>query len=138
AGPGSFPQYMVSALAAKHLKVVLGGQGGDELLGGYARSLLAYFEQCIKAAVDGTYRNGHFVVTIDSIVPNLGLLREYKPLMREFWRDGLFAALHARYFRLIDRSTDMADEIDWAVLDKDRVYETFLSIFNNSANVRKE
>ena len=55
AGPGSFPQYVVSELAARHLKVVLGGQGGDEVFGGYARYLLAYFEQCIKAALDGTY-----------------------------------------------------------------------------------
>src|SRR5690606_33318213 len=86
AGPGAFPQYMVSKLASEHLKVVLGGQGGDEVFGGYARYLLAYFEQCIKAALDGTYQNGNFVVTIESIVPNLGLLREYKPLMREFWR----------------------------------------------------
>ena len=81
AGPGSFPQFMVSQLAARHLKVVLGGQGGDEIFGGYARYLLAYFEQCIKAALDGTYKNGNFVVTIESIVPNLGLLREYKPMM---------------------------------------------------------
>jgi asparagine synthase (glutamine-hydrolysing) len=43
AGPGSFPQYMVSKEAAKHLKVVLGGQGGDEIFGGYARYLVAYF-----------------------------------------------------------------------------------------------
>ena len=73
---------MVSELAAKHVKVVLGGQGGDEIFGGYARYLVAYFEQCIKAAIDGTYRNGNYVVTIESIVPNLGLLREYKPLMQ--------------------------------------------------------
>ena len=39
AGPGSFPQYMVSKLAAEHVKVVLGGQGGDEIFGGYARYL---------------------------------------------------------------------------------------------------
>jgi asparagine synthase (glutamine-hydrolysing) len=84
AGPGSFPQYMISALAAEHLKVELGGQGGDELLGGYARYLVAYLEQSIKAAVDGTYRNGNYVVTIESIVPNLGLLREYKALMKVF------------------------------------------------------
>src|SRR5712691_8622254 len=93
---------MVSQLAARHLKVVLGGQGGDEAFGGYARYLLAYFEQCIKAALDGTYKNGNFVVTIESIVPNLGLLREYKPMMAEFWREGLFGALDERYLRLID------------------------------------
>src|SRR5262249_44921177 len=108
AGPGSFAQYMVSELASRHVKVVLGGQGGDEVFGGYARYLIAYFEQCIKAAIDGTYKNGHYVVTIESIVPNLGVLREYMPMIREFWRDGLFGELDARYFRLIDRSNDMA------------------------------
>jgi asparagine synthase (glutamine-hydrolysing) len=63
AGPGSFPQYMISGLAAKHRKVVLGGQGGDEIFGGYVRYLLAYFEQCINAAIEGTSHNGNFIVT---------------------------------------------------------------------------
>jgi asparagine synthase (glutamine-hydrolysing) len=138
AGPGSFPQFMVSQLAARHVKVVLGGQGGDEIFGGYARYLLAYFEQCIKAALDGNYRNGNFVVTIESIVPNLGLLREYKPMMKEFWREGLFNGLDDRYFRLVDRSTDMEKEIDWTLLNKDHVFENFLAIFNNRSNVRRE
>lgn len=138
AGPGSFPQFMVSALAAKHLKVVLGGQGGDELLGGYARYLVAYFEQSIKAAMDGTYRQGNYVVTIESIVPNLGLLREYKPMIKEFWREGLFEEIDKRYFRLVDRSTDMVGEVDWSSLDKPRVFEAFRAIFNNQDNVRKE
>src|SRR3546814_16047526 len=52
AGPGSFPQFLVSKLAAEHVKVVLCGRGGDEVFGGYARYLLAYFEQCVTAAMD--------------------------------------------------------------------------------------
>lgn len=138
AGPGSFPQFMVSELAAESVKVVLGGQGGDEEFGGYARYLIAYFEQCIKAAIEGTYKTGNYVVTIESIVPNLGLLREYKPMMREFWREGLFDSLDARYFRLIDRSNDMAQEVDWSALDKARVFEAFRAIFNNGNNVAHE
>ena len=138
AGPGSFPQFMVSELAAKHVKVVLGGQGGDEIFGGYARYLIAYFEQCIKAAIEGSYKNGNYVVTIELIVPNLGILREYKPMLREFWREGLFSDLDSRYFRLIDRSSDMKEEVDWHALDKDRVFEAFQNIFNNPENVGHE
>lgn len=43
-GPGVFPQFMVNKLIHKHLKVVLGGQGGDEIFAGYYR----YFYAVIK------------------------------------------------------------------------------------------
>ena len=90
AGPGSFPQFMVSREASRHCKVILGGQGGDEIFGGYTRYLVAYFEQCIRAAIDGTMHDGNFVVTYESIIPNLVALRNYKPMLQEFWRSGLF------------------------------------------------
>jgi asparagine synthase (glutamine-hydrolysing) len=128
---------MVSRLARRHMKVVLGGQGGDEIFGGYARYLLAYFEQCIKAAIDGTTHNGNFVVTYESIIPNLETLREYKPLMQTFWRDGLFADLDHRYFRLIDRAPSLHDVIDWSILGDYSPFETFRSIFRAN-NVGKE
>ena len=138
-GPGSFPQYMVSKLAAEHVKVVLGGQGGDEIFGGYARYLIAYLEQSLKAAIDGTYSNSkHFVVTPESIIPHLTVLQEYKPLIKQLFSKGLFGPLDERYFRLIDRSTDMTDEVDWSALDRNSVFERFQAIFNSERNVRKE
>jgi asparagine synthase (glutamine-hydrolysing) len=138
AGPGSFPQYMVSQLASREVKVVLGGQGGDEIFGGYSRYLIAYFEQSIKAAIDGVYKNGNFVVTPESIIPHLTALQEYKPLIKQFFEKGLFGPLDARYFRLIDRSADMENEVEWHALDMAGVHDRFQAIFNSERNVRKE
>jgi asparagine synthase (glutamine-hydrolysing) len=137
AGPGSFPQYMVSRLASQHRKVILGGQGGDEIFGGYTRYLIAYFEQCIKGAIDGTMHSGNFIVTYESIIPNLTALRNYKPLLQEFWREGLFENIDKRYFRLINRASGFKDEINWSALNDYSPYETFRSIFKGK-NVQKE
>lgn len=136
AGPGSFPQYEVSRLAAQHRKVVLGGQGGDEIFGGYTRYLIAYFEQCIKGAMDGTLGNGNFIVTYESIIPNLRNLRNYKPLMQTFFREGLFGEIPERYYRLVNRAPDMKDEINWGEIKSDYdPHDDFLKIFNGR-NVR--
>ncbi len=137
AGPGSFPQYMVSRLAAQHRKVALGGQGGDEIFGGYARYLIAYFEQCIRGAIDGTMHSGNFIVTYESIIPNLTALRNYKPLLQEFWREGLFEEMDRRYFRLINRSAALGPAIHWDLLGDYSPYETFRTIFKGG-NIRKE
>jgi asparagine synthase (glutamine-hydrolysing) len=137
AGPGSFPQYHVSKLASQHRKVVLGGQGADEIFGGYVRYLLAYFEQCIQGAINGTLKNGNFIVTYESIIPNLVALQNYKPLIREFWREGLFESLDKRYYRLINRAPTMEKEINWDVLGEYSPFETFSTIFHGK-NVGKE
>ena len=130
AGPGSFPQYHVSKLAAKHRKVVLGGQGGDEIFGGYVRYLIAYFERCIKGAIEGTMDKGDFVVTYESIIPNLRLLEGYKPLLKTFWKEGLFGPIDERYYRLINRAPSMKDEILWDELPSDySPFDSFKKIF---------
>lgn len=51
AHPSSVPLYFVSRLAAKHVKVVLTGEGSDELLGGYER----YYKTLYNLALGPNY-----------------------------------------------------------------------------------
>lgn len=129
AGPGSFCQYMVSGLASKHRKVILGGQGGDEIFGGYTRYLVAYFEQCIKGAIEGTTDNQKYIVTYESIIPNLTALRNYKPMLKEFWRSGLFEESDKRYFKLVNRAPLLWDCVHEEMLNDYDPYQKFRDIF---------
>ena len=129
AGPGSFPQYQISQLASEHRKVVLGGQGGDEIFGGYARYLIAYFEQCIKGAIEGSLNNGNFVVTYESIISNLESLKQYKPLLKQFWSKGLFETIDRRYFDLVNRAPTLEDEVNWDAIGKSSTCDEFTKIF---------
>lgn len=125
AGPGLFPQYFVSKLANQHVKVVLGGQGGDETFGGYTRYLTAYLEQCLKGGIEGTQEERKYVVTFDSILPNLRQLQGYEPLLRYFWQEGLFESEDRRYFRLIDRSDNTRNLIGEGFLPHKRDYDPY-------------
>lgn len=133
AGPGLIPQYYVSKLAAQHVKVVLGGQGGDELFIGYARYLVAYLEKCLSGAIYETAHQSKYAVTLESIVPNLPLLQTYKPMLQGLWKDGLFDTPDRRYFKLVDRSEGMSDLFSPALFEGGySPFESYQRIFNRA------
>ena len=121
---------MVSQEAAEQVKVILGGQGGDEIFGGYTRYLVAYFEQCIKGAIDGTLDSGNFVVTYESIIPNLVRCGTTSRCCASSGRRASSSELDARYYRLINRAHHVEDEVDVAALGDYSPFETFQEIFN--------
>lgn len=131
AGPGLVPQYYVSKLASEKVKVVLGGQGGDEVFIGYARYLIACLEKCILDSINGSF--AQVDLNLNSITKNLTTLQSYVPMLKAFWKNGLFETWDKRYFQLMDRREGSIDLYSDQLFNTDySSFQSFCKIFNRS------
>ena len=127
AGAAVFPQYYLSKLASEHVKVVLGGQGGDEIFAGYARYLIGYLDAGMRQAVYGP-GEGEEGISLEALCGNLPYLRGFEPTMQRLFSTDMFGASADRYYRLMLRSQDMdgilkkgwGDEDGYSTLDSFR------------------
>ncbi len=134
AGPGVFPQLMVSDLASQNVKVVLGGQGGDEIFGGYARYLIMYLEESIKGSIFESQDPKRHIVTLGNVLPNLSMLQQYVPMLKQFWSQGLFEPVEHRYYSLVARIPRLEHYFTpefLAMRDEAAIYEAFEQQFND-------
>ena len=137
AGPGVLPQHFVSKAASGNVKVVLGGQGGDEIFGGYVRYFLAYFEDSIGKLIFDGQKSLRQATELKAMFGNLSQLKGYQPLMRYFWQEGLFESVDKRYYRLIRKDAminQLLSEDALAARNSDNDFERFQEIFNQFSN----
>lgn len=90
ATPSPISEFILARTASQHVKVILGGQGADEIFGGYVRFLIMLEENRLAKEP---------------------ILTNYIPLMRFFWSDKMFQDPERRYFDLIKRSEPKSDHI---------------------------
>jgi asparagine synthase (glutamine-hydrolysing) len=142
-GAAMFPMYVVSRLAAKQVKVCLGGQAADEIFGGYARYGLARPWQVAKSWFSGRQSVQAHAAGANGGSTNIGgnlwlQIADRQNIRRLADNVSNIGTWQTRYFEHFAK----VPESDWngifqsdGMVSRDRCYEMFLRVVKASPAV---
>jgi asparagine synthase (glutamine-hydrolysing) len=103
AGPGVYPQYFVSQLIHNsNIKVVLGGQGGDELFGGYPYYYSGVIQSFIELLMNNNRYFFSYVPSNISLRPLIQYLRRCASQYMQLRKKRLHNLLRKKFLEKID------------------------------------
>ena len=137
-GAALFPMYYVSRLASQHVKVCLGGQGADEVFGGYARHALAHplkvllswyrGRQPLARATNGKTNGAASPALSSSVGGNLAKqLLDVRNLRRLMGEAPSWAKWRTRYFDHFAKVSESSWKrvLDPSLVSRDAAYQSF-------------
>jgi len=92
-GAPTVSQYFLSRLASGRVKVALGGQGGDELFGGYYRFFPQYLRGMLREAALGRRSLGELAVTARNLARHIRIVGGIGRVRQKMARHGTMLAM---------------------------------------------
>ncbi len=122
AGEGVVPQYYVSKIASENVKVVLGGQGADEMFGGYARYYILYYSYLFDLMPGGEKQNP-YDLELKDIISELPQVNKYQNLFHATMSSTSGMSMAEKYYYLINRLKEPDHVLNEGFVKKTKAYD---------------